>query len=183
MSPAVAFPASSCQQAQRSGLCPPTRRSSTQNTGLASQGQVPPEAGGSSPQGLPIARRQVPEQDREARRACGHRRHSTSNSRRPAPQPRPGRCGILQPTDPHTPLPTEDLQASPPRPLEARGTEGRANHRPLPPKADPAQGRLQWMAASSRPGRLLFLLQGERSEENWILSQPWPHSCRKGREV
>ena len=111
----------------------------------------------------------MPEQDGEARRACGHGGHSTSN-RRPAPQPRPGRCGVLQPPDPHTLLPTGDLQASPPRPLEARGTEGRANHHPLPPKADPTQGWLQWMAASSQPGRLLFLLQGERSEENWILS-------------
>ena len=79
----------------------------------------------------------MPEQDGEARRACGHRGHSTSNSRRPAPQPRPGWCGILQPPDPHTLLPTEDLQASPPHPLEARGPRGEPTTAPSHPKRTP----------------------------------------------
>ena len=99
--------------------------------------RVSPEAVGSSPQGLPMARRQEPGQEGEVRRACGHRGHSASSSRQPAPQPGPGQCGILQSPDPHTLLSTEDLQASPPHPLEVRGTEGRANHHPSNPKRTP----------------------------------------------
>ena len=166
----MAFPASSCQQAQRSGLCPPTHWSSTQNTGPASQGQGVPRSCGLLPSGPPHGKearawaRWGGAQSLRPQRSQHLQQQATSATAKTRtvwypPAPKPTHAAIHR-RPPGLPSASSGGQ----------GERGESQPPPLQPKADPAQGRMQWMAASSQPGHLPFHL--ERSEENWILSQP-----------